>query len=200
MKNLSLLVILICSLNSPSIAQSALGLKPRPLPACRSFLITEFGYNYRVNAFADNTFNSRRRHHFTSDLGLMVNLNSHYGLGASHFIGMNHGGESRGGFKFTIRRWLNEKSSIAFSPGFLLWNTRAATKHHAFVSSLDLNIRDWFALTMQLEFVPTHFQGGTDRAYYFGLKTGSYPGLILNGVATTAAVIAGILFLSTGAN
>ena len=61
--------------------------------------------------------------------------------------------------------------------------------------SLDLNIRDWFALTTQFEFVPTRFQGGTDRAYYFGLKTGSYPGLFLNGVATTAAVVVGICFM-----
>lgn len=200
MRNLSLLVIIICLLNSSSIAQSALSLKPHPLPTCRSFLVTEFGYDFRVNSFAENSFNLRRRHYFTSDLGLMVNLNSHYALGASHFIGMDNGGENRGGFKFTIRRWLNEKSSIDFSPGFLLWDTRAATEHYAFVSSLDLNIRDWFALTTHLEFVPTRFQGGTDRAYYFGLKTGSYPGLILNGVATTAAVVVGILFLSSGAD
>lgn len=200
MRNLSLLVILICFLNSSSLAQSALRLKPHPLPACRSFLVTEFGYGYRVNAFAENTFNLKRRHYFTSDLGFMVNLNSHYALGVSHFIGMDNGGENRGGFKFTIRRWLNKKSSIDFSPGFLLWDTRAPTRQYPFVSSLDLNIRDWFAFTTQLEFVPTRFQGGTDRVCYFGLKTGSYPGLILNGAATTAAVIVGILFLASGAD
>ena len=200
MKTPSLSVILFCILSSSSVAQSALSLKPHPLPMCRSFFIAEFGYDYRVNSSAENTFNLRRRHYFTSDLGLMVNLNSHYALGVSHFIGMDNGGESRGGLKLTIRRWLNEKSSIDFSPGFLFWDTRAATKRYAFVSSLDLNIRDWFALTTHLEFVPTRFQGGTDKAYYFGLKTGSYPGFILNGVATTAAVIVGILFLSTGAD
>ena len=128
----------------------------------------------------------------------MVNLNSRYALGASHFIGMDNGAENRGGLKFTIRRWFNEKSSVDLSPGFLLWDTRAATKRFAFVSSLDVNITDWFAMTAQLEFVPTRFQGGTDRASYVGLKTGSHPGLILNGVATTAAVIVGISVLSSG--
>ena len=113
---------------------------------------------------------------------------------------MNNGGENRGGFKFTIRRWLNEESSIDFSTGFLLWDTRRPTRDYAFVSSLDLNVRDWFGLTTQVEFATTRFQGGTNRSYYFGLKTGSYPGLILNGAATTAAVIVGIWFLSTGAD
>jgi len=198
MRSLPLAVIAICLLSSSSTAQSILSLKPDPLPSCRSFFVTEFAYAYRVNSFAENTFNLRRRHYFTSDLGIMVNLNPHYALGASHFTGIDNRGDGRGGFKLTIRRWLSESSSIDVSSGFLLWDTRAATQHFPFVSSLDLNIRDWFALTTQLEFVPTRFQGGTDRAVYFGLKTGSYPGLILNGAAVTAAVIVGILVLSTG--
>lgn len=200
MKLLSLLMILFCLLSRASFAQSSVTLIPHPLPMSRSFLLAEFGYDFRVNSFAEDTFRLKRRHYFTSELGLMVNLDSNYAFGVSHFIGIDNGGESRGGFKFAIRRWLSEKSSIDFSPGFLYWDTRATTKGYAFVNSIDINIRDWFALTTQLEFAPTRFEGGTDRAYYFGLKTGSYPGLILNGAAATTAVIVGILFLSTGAD
>ena len=60
------------------------------------------------------------------------------------------------------------ESQALISPGFLLWDTRfRAPKHFAFVSSLDVNITDSFAMTAQLEHVQTPL-GSTDRASYGG--------------------------------
>lgn len=97
MRNLALFTIIIFFLHGSSIAQSTLSLRPQPLPGCRSFLVTAFGFAYRVNSFAENTFILKRRHYLTSDIGVMINLNSRYALGASQFTGMEHGGENRGG-------------------------------------------------------------------------------------------------------
>ena len=175
-----------------------ISLSPCTLPACQSFLITEFGYAYRANSFARNTFNLQRRHYFSSDLGLMRNLSSRYAAGLSQFTGLDNGGESRGGVKFVFRRWINGHSSINLAPGFLLWDTRASTKGLPFIASLDLNLRDLFILWSQLEVVRTRSPGGTDRALYLGLKTGSSGGLLLNSAAGLAAVVVAILAFSSG--
>jgi len=191
-------IIIICILLiSPSV-QAQFSLRPQPLPQSRTFLLTEIGYSYRINSYDEDTFNLKRRHYFTSALGLMTNVNRDYALGGNLFIGMDEGGEFRAGLKVRVRRWLRRSTSIDFSPGLLFWDTRAATENFAFIGSVAVNIRDWFGVTAQLEVVPTHFPGGTDTALYTGLRLGSAPGLIFNTVAMGVAAIFGIIFLFAG--
>lgn len=72
----------------------------RPSPQCRSLFITEIGYSYKLNPPLQRTYiqmygDSKQiikdevsgRHYLISELGLMRNLNPHYGPGFTHFFG-----------------------------------------------------------------------------------------------------------------
>ncbi|GEM_PF-1058384 len=222
-----LFAAIFCTLLFSSTVWAQLCLKPHPQPACRTFFITEISYNFRANSAPTRTiifppfdgvdsytlkeriFDFKRRHFFTSDLGLMTNLNARYAIGASHFIGMDNGGEFRGGFKIRVRRWLGAKSSLDLSTGMLLWNTHFNPKHPGFTAGVHFNMRDWFALTVLLESIRLQPSGylppvqvisdpRSDTAFYVGVKTGSTPGLIGNALAAATALALGIFILTVG--
>ncbi len=168
--------------------------KPRPLPAARTFLVTEIGYAYRVNDYAENTFNLQRRHYLTSEIGFMANTSESFAIGATNFIGADEGGNFRWGVKLRLRRWLTSNSSIEVAPGLLFADSRGNKKGLAFMGNASLSVTEWFALVGQVEVVPTGFAGGTDHAVYLGARTGSTAGLVLNAVTGTLAAVIGIWY------
>ena len=91
--------------------QAQFTFKPQPLPNSRVFLLSESGYNCRINSYAKDTFTEKSRHYLKSALGLMTNLNPHYALGCNLFMGVDEEGDYRGGFKLRVRRWLTEHTS-----------------------------------------------------------------------------------------
>jgi len=196
---------------------------PKPLPACRTFPITEIGFNYRVSSkpvfetftFTDGSitdhsaYRSEQQLYFTSDLGFMKNLSPGYALGASNFVGFEERGEVRGGIKLRVRKWFTNGTSVDVSPGILLWDTALRFPTPGFTGNLDLKFKEWLALNVLVEY---RRAPGSENSYgnvryvtktvhdtgiYIGMKTGSSAGLIGHGVAGLATGIVFLIFLAT---
>lgn len=132
----------------------------------RSFVITEFGYFYKVNSplrrsfistendstTFDNETDVTGRHYLVSELGFMHNLSTKYGLGVTHFMGWDVGQALCGGFTFRVRRWLNRGKSLDLSAGALLWTGNSMDLDTpAFVASAGINFSDWGSVNLMIE-------------------------------------------------
>jgi len=181
----------------PLRAQSCF--RGRPLPECRSFWITEFGYAYRINSEKDKPTSM-----FSGDFGMMRNLNDRIALGGLFFLGIDTNPDFHIGLKARFRYWLNSKNSLEISPGILLVHTRPFTEEPGLTGNVAMNFSDCFAIHSQIEVVrfrsrPSRSgfdlppEDETDLAIYAGAKLGSKPGLIIGvvgGVITTLVILA----------
>lgn len=188
-------------------------LTAKPLPHCRTFFITEFGYGYKpasplfrrsYNTVGDSTwvyeYQMTGRHLLSSELGLMHNLNADYGLGFTHFFGWDVGHHLHGGVKLRLRKWLNEKASFEISGGTLLWGAEGEFEYPSFVGGASLNFNEWESLhltvmnlrTPSYDYAYPDYDGKLYRNFspsqrelgvYLGYKFGSKPGLVLNAAA-----------------
>ena len=211
---------LLAGVLSPSQAQFCW--TPNPLPACRTFPITEIGFHYRISSsptfrftitdilidslIESSTYRQEQRFYVTSDLGFMRNLNRRYAMGASHFVGFDNNGEFRGGLKLRVRRWLTDKTAIDFCPGILLWDSNAQYQTPGFTGSVDLKLEEWFALSLVFDYrryprgentfdqLRYVAESANDTGVYIGMKSGSYPGLIANSAGFILALIIGSLY------
>ncbi|MCI0695967.1 hypothetical protein L0337_28705 [candidate division KSB1 bacterium] len=194
---------------------------PKPLPTCRTFPITEFGLNYRVSSqpvfekitFRDGSITDHSAYrpdqqlYITSDLGFMRNLSPCYALGASNFVGFGDDSNLRGGLKLRMRRWFTNGTRLDVSPGILLWDSNWQFSRPGFTGNMDLKFKEWFALSLLVEYrrargeVPPfdNYRYVTKTAHdiviYIGMKAGSYAGLIGHGVAGVVAGVAGLMHL-----
>lgn len=149
-------------------------LSAKPAPECRSSLITEFGYGYKITpplkrayiSMVGNSVTNNRewevtgRHYLTSELGHIYNFNEKYGLGLTHFIGWDISHNLRGGVKLRLRKWLNPKTSLDLSGGVLLWNIKAGIKNYVlerstFMGGASLNFRECQAVNVMVEVLET---------------------------------------------
>ncbi len=172
--------------------------KPRPLPEARTFLVTEIGYAYRINDYAEGAFNLERHHYFTSEVGAMVNTSESFAVGATSFTGMDEGGNFRWAVKTRFRWWLDRERSIELSQGLILWDSRGAMEGFGLMSSATVNVTRWIALVGQVEVVPTDRPGGTDLSLYLGGRVGSTPGLVGNVAAAVLALLGGAAYMFSG--
>jgi hypothetical protein len=190
---------------------------PKPLPASRAFAMAEVGVSYRIlGSLPTSKIISRRETkdgikqsefyrpidrswYMTSDAGFMVNINRRYAVGATHFLGVINVEHVRNGVKMRLRRWLGETSSIDISAGGIFWTTEAVSTTPVFTGGIDVRLKEWLALTGIYEYTPpprninryydrNEYEEGS--AFYLGLKSGSYPGLIAN----AGAVIFGFIY------
>ncbi|NUO83441.1 hypothetical protein HUU05_25490 [candidate division KSB1 bacterium] len=171
--------------NSNLFAQPSL--TARPLPHCRSFFITEFGYGYKATSpLKQRTFNTigdsiwyyeyrmTGRHLLSSELGLMYNLNADYGLGFTHFFGWDVGHHLHGGVKLRVRKWLSEKASIDVSGGVLLWGAESEFEYPSFIGGASLNFSDWESLNLTVTTLQTKSFDYTYFSNYEGVRYGSF--------------------------
>jgi hypothetical protein len=146
------------------------------------------------------------RHYLTSELGYIYNLNAKYSLGFTHFTGWDVGYNLRGGLKLRMRRWLNPKTSLDLSSGAILWGGGSELERPAIIGGASLNFCDWAAVNVMIEFLETQPH---DNSYtcndgllyrdfsprrrnvgvYLGYKLCSKPGLVLNGIALSIALV-----------
>ena len=176
----------------------------KPLPKCKTFWITEFGYSLKLDEQPRRYQSSGTNFYFTWEYGLMRNLNQKSALGAALFGGADDNGH-RFGVKPRYRRWLDNSTGLDICAGVLFGgeNNQFSPRFPGMTSHVGLNFGDWLALTAHLEIIRLEVppfersQSGTtttDVAWYFGAKLGSYPGLI---AGIVGPIIAYIIFINS---
>lgn len=160
----------------------------KPLPHCRTFFITDFGYSYKATAplirksfnttndsltFA-NEYRISGRNLVHSELGLMRNFNANFAVGASHFFGWDVGHNFHGGFKLRVRKWFNEKTSLDLSGGPLLWGAEGEYEYPGFVGGVGLNFSDWESVNVTVTHLKTKGYDYTFDASYEGRRYRNY--------------------------
>jgi hypothetical protein len=202
-----IVIMLLSGIPLPSLAQESggksLSWRGHPLPECKSFLITEFAFLWRL---AENT-DSRRslpqdRWYGAWELGWMRNINPKFALGGTVYAGADNDG-ARLGLKARGRWWINRVVGLDLSSGILIAGIEEEVENYpGFTSQLGLNFGDWASLVTQVEVIPLEYieyppfstvpekKSGTETAWYAGLKLGSYPGTI-GGIGSV--VVAGIV-------
>ncbi len=150
MKHFSLFILTVALLEGAlAPTQAQFRWNPKPLPACRTFPITEIGLNYRVSS--DQATDQQL--YITSDLGFMRNLNPRYALGASNFVGFGDDSEFRGGLKPRMRRWFTNGTRIDVSPGILLWDSIWRFSRPGFTGSVDLKFSKTVSAGLTMFFI-----------------------------------------------
>lgn len=183
----------------------------KPLPECRSFFITTFGYDYRVTkpltirysylGYDSTTYLSAYqisgRHMLSSELGIMHNLDPKYAVGFSQYLGWDVTNTLHGGLSLRGRRWLDQQKSIDLTVGALLWGAHnEGFDYPGFVGTASLNFNDWenvrlTVTALQARQVSATMSQQTEIGAFLGYQVGGKPGLIL----TAASVLAtGLLF------
>ena len=116
----SALLIVAAALAAAAPAEAQHCFRPRPLPACKSFFITEYSVGGTIGSGA-----RAGDLYFSGELGWMSNVAKRSAIGGSlQYYGLGDGnGGMRHGFKSRYRRWLTETTSVDFAAG-LLWGER----------------------------------------------------------------------------
>ena len=206
MKNLNkaFLIMLLASLvtstngicqTQDSIKTKPFSFKPKPLPYCKHFMITEIGL---MTSISNSQPDYRNEHwYWTWEFGMMGNINKQYALGGGLYVGAEEAG-NRFAINPRVRRWIGYSSSVDLS-ALLFLGGKANGKEMKSVGiggQIALNPSDYFSFTTQLEAIPyyettlrdpdgdgappyeTTVYEGTDVSWYLGLRMGAFGGVV----------------------
>lgn len=206
-----LLLIISFLLSTSTLANAQFSLKPKQLPDCKTFLISEIGAFCRLTPPAEASWHASSVY-YVSNLGLMANLNNKYSLGATSYVIMHPSDpDFRFGLKARGRRWLGSNKSINLAAGIIYYNQEHPYRSPAFTGDLTLSFKDLAVLEVLMEILPyeyyryeysesekkyvrTGLVKGSDLVIYAGIKIGSTPGIIGHLVA---AVAGGVFYIAT---
>lgn len=148
-----------------------------PLPRCRAFTLTEFGYSRRMNDSHRERTGSYH-YYFTAQVGAMVNRGSRSALGGTIFFGGEDDG-SRWGLRPRYRRWLTKTMAVDLAPGIVFAgsNDRFEPRYPGFSGEAGLAVQDLLALTAEFEVIPSHTHG-TRTEWFAGVRGGSGLGVV----------------------
>lgn len=191
-------------------------LQAKPLPECRSFFVTTFGYDFRVtepmtisypylaydSTMAMSVNQISGRHMLSSELGIMHNLNPKYAVGFSQYLGWDVTNTLHGGLSVRGRRWLDQQKSIDVSAGALLWGAHNEGFHYpGFVGTASMNFNDWENVKLTVTALKARVYPATTQqtevGAFLGYQVGGKPGFVL---ATASMLATGLLlavFLGT---
>ena len=164
----------------------------KPAPACRYFLITEFGLGGNLNSAADP---NRADHVSTEmliyDLGLMVNAGGSSAWGGT--VSFKAMYETRLGLFGRYRRWLGENWAVDISPGIILIGSsndgRYGLEYPTAAGRIAINYGDWVGVGIGTELVRI-WDGDSEVDWYADVHLGYYPGAILGILFTVFGVLA----------
>jgi hypothetical protein len=168
---------------------SSLCWRGKPLPECRTFLVTELGVYARLDE--DPTQAADNPVYFTLDLGLVKNVSPTTGIGLTAYGGAGDS-HARVGARVRYRRWLSRDLSLDLAPGVIVYGSEDGGYTHrapGFVLGATWNWRDWVALGLEVEhnryeivgYTPGEFaapQRVSDTTWRAGGKLGSAPGVL----------------------
>ncbi len=160
----------------------------KPLPHCRSFLVTEAHVRYRLSGTEPGVYP-------TAELGWMVNGRGKHSYGFSVFGGQEITWETtRAGLKGRYRRWLGKDMSLDLSAGLVFTSAgdgflRAGQAGVTIGGGVNFGV---LAVTAQFDYIPAEartWRGGP--AIYLGGALGSKPGAVaMAAVALVGAMVA----------
>jgi len=199
-----------------SLADPARAVNWRGRPGGGGFLVTEVGYAYRTRDHPAATPSSRggQRWLLTGEAGYMENVHPRWAVGGTVYAGLDDNG-NRFGLGPRARLWLNPRSSgvpvsLDVTPTVLVGGDRSrfTSAFPALSVSAALNVGDLVALTVRVEGnrlgerpefpadrYPPGTKEGTDWAWYYGVRFGSF--IAVGGGA--AALVVAIIALSSWA-
>ena len=192
-------------------AQRAEGQKPAagcfrggPLPACRSFWITEASYLIRLGGTPDSySYSVGGRYSASVDLGGMLNVSDRVAIGASASASALDGIQLA--VKPRVRVWLSPNTSLDLAPGIVVSGDGGA---HRFVGDASIMFQDRIGVTAQAYVLPTgtFYPDGTSTVghhlvVYTGVRLGSKLGVVGAGADALALLLAfGAYFIACGHN
>ncbi len=122
--------------------------RPAPLSHCRSFLLTQARFQYRLSPESANP----TRWYLTGDVGWMMNVSERSALGMSVFGGPEFGFEEiQYGVKARYRRWLGERTGIDVSLGTVL-GTESNIGRPGFTGAVEFNMLDLVSFSVGLDY------------------------------------------------
>lgn len=179
----------------------------RPLPKCRTFVLTEIGY-YGVAAvtqqhyqysypgtngdtvtyrYSEDAMSSQ----LTAEVGVMQNLGPRTALGGTFVLGFGTGGADVG-IKGRYRRWLSPTGmALDLGAGIIsgtLQQSSGDVRSPGVTMDVALNAADYGALVLRTDIQRAN--GKTARALYGGVRLGSRPA-----AAGSALLVAGFFAL-----
>jgi len=168
----------------------------RPLPACRSFPITELGYAHRLDKTPLVTGGDPQVHYFNSEVGWMFNRSPRLAIGGAFFAGalVDYAFEFRPGVKGRVRYWINDRTGLDVGAGVVVGRTPAdrtigaPDEHRLGVAGhVGLSFHDAALLILHVEHLPN--PADRNMVGYLGARVGSKPG------AWTALIVGPLLGL-----
>jgi hypothetical protein len=134
---------------------------PRPLPECRTFVVTEALYLHRLSpgevpdAFGDPgaTF---QRHNLQGETGVLRNVSAHEAVGVTVAAGYDWGFEAtRLALKVRARRWIGQSSSVEIAAG-PAWTSNGDGFADGLGAALQgrLNLADQVSFAVAADFLP----------------------------------------------
>lgn len=195
---------------------ASLCFKARPRPWCKSFLLTEANFYYRLYPTIDfeaavtghGGFGSRNTGpsvdtpwYLSADIGWMWNLSTRSAVGGSIFAGYEFGWENyQYGLRGRYRWWLGSGSSLGASAGVVYGSYAGIGKDPGFTGRLTLSLWDTLLLSAALDYVPVYVTEdgryysdeptGYGERFYVGASSGSRLGIVSYAVAGLLALMA----------
>lgn len=162
---------------APAAAQTTAGggracYQPRPMPACRSYWVTEFGGAWYTAPPSGGRTPDRRRFVVTWEVGYMRNRATHDAVGATLFLTTNDQ-FMRSGVRARCRRWMADGVAADIAPSLIVLQADDDLEVRARPGvSLQggVHLGRWVGLTSELEAT----SGGV--RLLSGLRVGSYAG------------------------
>ena len=176
MRRYIIAIVLGISLAAPLRAQqpaTKLCFSPRQLPACRSFLVTEFG---AITPMSGGGYAGEA--HATWEYGLMRNRGAKSAVGATALLGMSDD-VARFGLKARYTRWLGRSASLDVAPGLLILGANEGVDWRrvlGFTGSVGVGT-NLVGVRGQLELTRAA-SGAIKPATYLGMRLGGKTGAI----------------------
>lgn len=149
----------------------------RPLPECRSFVVTELGLHSKFRGGREDFFDM-----VTGNVGWMTNVSSRAAVGGTVQYS-NDLPEERLAIMPRLRLWLREPTSLDMSAGLIVAGENLVST--GVTAQVGLDIKGWVGVNAALESFVWEELGTRERRTdaYFGAKLSSYAAVITVGVS-----------------
>lgn len=174
-------------LGSPLQAQGFC-FRGKPKPDCGAMLVLQYDVGTRLGAPPDPAV-AHERLSLSWDVGMLVNRSDRTAVGVTLFERSDVDVGSRQGMRLRWRRWVGDRSSVEVSPGLVFSGSGnfATLRHPSGSLQIAADHGDLIGVTLELQ--ADRYSEGTDMAFFFGLRGGTWLApVVALGLGTLAAL------------